>query len=701
MLVRDIRTAWRRMAKQPGRIAVLACAVFSIAGCDMSPAEPQPETRNENWQTVGGTHAEQFYSSLDLINDTNVGTLGLAWFADFDTRRGQEANVVMVDGVLYTSTAWSKVYAFDARTGRQLWKFDPEVPGKVAYVACCDVVNRGVAVSGGKVFVGTLDGRLIALNTRTGNEIWDIQTTDPDKPYTITGAPRVAGDLVLIGNGGGEYGVRGYVTAYDTETGKQVWRFYIVPGDPDAGPDNAVSDPALAKAIDSWAGKWYEYGGGGTAWDAIVYDKQFDQILVGTGNGSPWNRRVRSDGQGDNQYLSSILALDAKTGEYRWHYQETPGESWDFTAAQPIILADLKFGDSTRPVLMHAPKNGFFYVLDRKDGTLISANNYVPVNWAEGIDPETGRPIENPAARYEGTSATFNANPGVLGAHSWHPMAYSPRTGLVYIPVQHLPFSFKDQGPFTFNPGEYNVGVTSRLDLEDRADEAIGGEIVAWDPIKREAAWRISQPTAGNGGILATGGNLIFQGSPNGTFNAYDARDGLKLWKADVQTGIIAAASTYMLDGEQYIAVVAGYGGAVGMIHGIAPQPAPQPNGRLLVFKLAGSAELPELDMVKQAPNPPAQRADEKTVAAGGFMFGNCAGCHGTQALGNALLPDLRRSPLLTDPDGWQNVVHDGALEQNGMVGFSGKLSPKQIEAIRLYVGEQARNLAESESPAE
>jgi quinohemoprotein ethanol dehydrogenase len=672
-------------------IAVLALALLLPSACQQ---EAQPDVTLEDWQTIGGSPSEQFYSSLDRINDTNVTELGLAWYADFDTRRGQEANVVMVDGALYTSTAWSKVYAFDARTGEERWMFDPEVPGKTAYKACCDVVNRGVAVAGGKVFVGALDGRLIALDAKTGIKLWDVQTVDTAKPYTITGAPRVAGDLVIIGNGGADFGVRGYVSAYEAATGKLAWRFYLVPGDPAKGPDGAASDAKLADMLETWSGDWYNYGGGGTAWDAIVYDEEFGQVLVGTGNGSPWNRRIRSDGKGDNLFLSSIVALDAKTGAYKWHFQETPGEAWDYTATQTIVLADLRISGEVRKVAMHAPKNGFFYVIDRKDGAFVSANNFTEVNWATGVDAKTGRPIENPEARYEATGGkVFALRPAFLGAHSWHPMAYSPRTGLVYIPTQEIPFSYADQQNFTYRPGEYNVGADTAEGGKDAETSRLRGAMVAWDPVKQREAWRIDQATPGNGGILATGGNLVFQGSPDGTFNAYDARDGSKLWTAQVQSGVVAAAATYLLDGAQYVAVLAGLGGSNALFAGVLPRPQRLPNGRLLVFKLGGKAKLPEAPLLDPPPNPPRQVADAATVAMGARFFGYCATCHGAAAKVTAIMPDLRRTPALTDAAMWKSIVYDGALMANGMVSFKDKLTPDQVEAIRLYVGEEARKL--------
>ena len=448
-------------------------AVLLLAACQ-SRQQPQADVKSaavddarllnadgdaNNWLSHGRTYGEQRYSPLTQITAANVGNLQLAWYFDLDTSRGQEATPIVVDGVMYTTSAWSKVYALDAATGKLLWAYDPQVPGETAIKACCDVVNRGVAVYRGRVYVGTLDGRLIALDAGSGKPVWSVATTDPNGSYTITGAPRVVKGKIIIGNGGADIlNVRGYVSAYDADSGKLAWRFYTVPGDPEKGPDGAASDAVLqAKAASTWFGKWYQYGGGGTVWDSIVYDAELDQLYVGTGNGLPWNQRLRSEGRGDNLFLCSIIALRPDTGEYLWHYQVNPGETWDYNANQPMMLADLTIEGQARKVLMQAPKNGFFYVLDRHDGKLISARNIAPVNWASGIDIATGRPQETANARY--SDGMFIANPGGAGAHNWHPMAFSPATGLVYIPVQELPMAYRDDPAFVASNHKANPGI--------------------------------------------------------------------------------------------------------------------------------------------------------------------------------------------------------------------------------------------------
>jgi len=643
----------------------------------------------DNWMAYGRTWEEQRFSPLTAINDGNVGRLKLAWYADLDTARGQEATPLVVDGVMYTSTAWSKVMALDAATGRVLWRFDPHNIGAKGANACCDVVNRGIAVWKGKVFVGTIDGRLIALDAATGKPVWSVVTVDQSKAYTITGAPRVFRDKVIIGNSGAELGVRGYVTAYDTETGKLVWRFYTVPGDPAKGPDHAASDEALARlARPTWHGQWWKLGGGGTVWDSIVYDRELNQLLIGVGNGSPWNYRVRSDGKGDNLFLSSIVAVDPDTGAYKWHYQATPGETWDFTNTQQITLATLDLGHGPQKVLMQAPKNGFFYVIDRTNGKLISAEKYVPANWAERIDLETGRPVEIPAARYADKPATVY--PSGIGAHAWMPMSYSPRTGLVYIPAMEVPLTYANSPDFEVHPGRWNTAVAFAHADPAAAKETEGmprGELIAWDPVRQKEIWRHQYDWAWNGGTLATAGNLVFQGDAHGFFHAYAADSGRPLWSFQAGRGIMAGPISYRVNGVQYIAVMAGYGGSMGMATASPFQHYPQPNGVILAFQLDGTARLP-----RQPATPPAPLvhvADHFTDAqrqeGAKWYVTYCSICHT-----GPVNPDLKRSPVLADRDAWRAVLIDGVLQGNGMASFRDYLTADQAETIRAYVAEEA-----------
>jgi len=648
-----------------------------------------------NWLSYGRTYDEQRFSPLAQITQENVSQLELAWFADLDTARGQEATPLIINGKIYFTTAWSKAKAYDATTGKLLWEFDPKVPGETAVKACCDVVNRGMAAWGDKLYFGTLDGRLIALDRNTGKQVWSIVTVDQSKPYTITGAPRAIGGLIVIGNGGAEMGVRGYVTAYDAETGNQVWRFYTVPDMPGKNDEEY-----LKKAESTWKGEWWKLGGGGTVWDAMAYDPELDLLYIGVGNGSPWNQAYRSPGGGDNLYLSSIVAIRAKTGAYVWHYQETPGETWDFTATQHIMLADLQIDGKPRKVLMQAPKNGFFYVLDRTNGRFISADAYAPVNWAKGVDPATGRPIENPEARYDVTGKPFVSMPGAVGAHSWHPMAFDPIQGLVYIPAQFAAYPYFPDPNWKPQAVGFNVGLDMAAgtmpaikEARDAAKAATTGAVVAWDPVAKKERWRIPFGGPWNGGLLTTAGGLLFQGNATGQFGAYDSKDGKELWSFPAQTGVVAAPVTFKVGGEQYVAVLAGWGGVWPLATGILADKSGKVRNvsRLLVFKIGGKAKLPDALPFEERPlNPPAVIGTAATIAQGGALYGKyCTVCHGDAAIGG-LLPDLRHSATNTDPTTWQTVVHDGALVDNGMIGWGKYMSKVQIESIRHYVIKRA-----------
>ncbi|MCC6941845.1 MAG: PQQ-dependent dehydrogenase, methanol/ethanol family [Novosphingobium sp.] len=648
-----------------------------------------------NWLSYGRTYDEQRFSPLNQITDGNVGELGLAWYADMDTARGQEATPLVIDGKIYFSTAWSKAKAYDALSGKLLWEYDPKVPGETAVKACCDVVNRGMAAWGAKLYMGTLDGRLVALDRATGKEVWSVVTVDQTKPYTITGAPRAINGMIMIGNGGAEMGVRGYVTAYDAQTGKQLWRFYTVPDKPGNNDEEY-----LKKAEATWKGEWWKLGGGGTVWDAMAYDPELDLLYIGVGNGSPWNQAYRSPGGGDNLYLSSIVAIHAKTGEYAWHFQQTPGETWDFTATQHIILADMEIDGKPRKVLMQAPKNGFFYVIDRTNGQFISGNAYAPLNWAKVLDPVSGRPIENPEARYDLTGKPFISMPGAAGAHSWHPMAYDPTNRLVYIPAQFAAYPYFPSKDWKPQAVGFNTGIDSAAGAmpaikaaRDAAKAATTGAVVAWDPVAKKERWRISFPGPWNGGMLATAGGLLFQGNAKGMFAAYSAKDGRELWSFPAQTGVVAAPITFKAGNDQYVAVLAGWGGVWPLATGVlADKSGPVRNiSRLLVFKIGGAAKLPSAPPFEEKRlDPPALVGTPATVAMGNNLYGQyCTVCHGDAAVGG-LLPDLRHSPLNADPEAWQSVVHDGILNANGMIGWSKYMTKDQIETIRHYVIKRA-----------
>lgn len=657
-----------------------------IAAADQAPGE---------WLTHGRTYGEQRFSPLTQISKTTVKDLGLAWSYDLPENRGIEATPLVADGVMYTTSSWSIVRAFDAKTGELLWEHDPQVPRKTGVKACCDSVNRGVALWQGRVYFGALDGRLISLDAKTGKKVWEVVTVDQSKPYTITGAPRIVKGKVLIGNGGAELGVRGYLSAYDAKTGKMAWRFYTVPGkDP---TDGAASDEAMKIARPTWNGEFWKTGAGGTVWDSMAYDPDLDLLYIGVGNGSPWNRDIRSPGGGDNLFLSSIVALKPDTGQYVWHYQTTPGESWDYTATQHIILADLTLGGKPVKALMQAPKNGFFYVLDRATGKLISAKNYVPQTWATGVDMTTGRPIETPNARY-GKGMNLGM-PGPLGGHNWQPMAFNPGTGLVYIPAQEIPFPYMQPGGananFRYQPGVWNVGVDvliAGLPDDEAALKAIRsslkGRLIAWDPVTQTEKWSVPHGGPWNGGVLTTAGGLVFQGSATGEFAAYDAATGGKLWSFDTQTGVVAPSMTYEIDGEQYVALMAGWGGGFALTAGAGVDPRSEGPRRLLVFKLGGKKTLPPRPVsTREFPDLPPVTATPQQIAAGNLTFANyCSVCHGASAVSDFSIPDLRFSPVTTDAAVWKGVVIDGDRVDNGMVSFAKYMTPAQAEEVRQYV---------------
>ncbi len=668
----------------------------TIANADQTPGD---------WMTYGRTYTEQRFSPLQQITDKNVNQLGLAWYFDLDTRRGQESTPLVIDGVMYFTTAWSKILALDAATGAKLWSYDPKVSPAWGVNACCDVVNRGVAAWKGKVFVGTLDGRLIALDAAKGQPVWETQTFEPGMRYTITGAPRVIKGKVLIGNGGAEMGVRGYISAYDADTGKLVWRFYTVPGDP-ARP---FESPALKEAAKTWNGEWWKNGGGGTVWDAMAYDPQLDLLYIGTGNADPWARKVREPKTGDNLFASSIIALRPDTGEYVWHYQENPADEWDYDSAEQIVLADLSIDGKVRQVLLHAPKNGFFYVLDRTTGKILSAKPYARVTWATGIDLQTGRPIESASAQYERSDKPALVSPGPGGAHSWQPVSFNPQTGLVYFPVLEAGFAYKSAENFHRSPLGWNTGIDDAAagmpqvpEVKKAILSSIKGHLTAWDPVAQKEVWRAERPGPWNGGALSTAGNLVFEGTGYGQFEAFRATTGEKLWAASTESGVTAGPISYTANGEQYIAVLVGWGGVLPLAAGeVALQKPHMANvPRMLAFKLGGRATLPPAPEVKPPIlTPPKSLANAATVKKGEAMYQRfCGGCHGDVAVSGGVLPDLRYSGALAS-DQWFQIVVGGMLEPYGMVNFSKELSKQDAVAVREYVIFRANQSLAEQSP--
>src|SRR5437660_3281960 len=642
-------------------------------------------TTSDDWPTIGLDYAETRFSKLHMINSDNVRGLGLVWSYSLDSSRGVEATPLVVDGIMYQTASWSVVHAIDARTGKKIWTYDPGVNREQGYKGCCDVVNRGVALWKGKVFVAAYDGRLIALDAASGQKVWEKDTLiDKEHSYTITGAPRVFNGKVLIGQGGAEYGARGYVTAYDAETGNQVWRWFTVPGD----PSKPFEDESMAAAAKTWdpVGKYWLNGGGGTPWDSITFDPDLNMVYIGTGNGAPWNRKIRSPSGGDNLYLASIVALNADTGKYIWHYQETPGDNWDYTSTQPLILADLTIDGTPRKVVMHAPKNGFFFLIDRTNGKFISAKNFVDVNWATGYDAN-GRPIEVPAARGD---EAYDSIPGPFGAHNWHPMSFNPQTGLVYLPAQNVPLNLTPEKNLTHNevaPGKFasaagwNVGFM--LNATPPKAPAFG-RLLAWDPVKQKDAWRAEYVAPWNGGTLTTAGNLVFQGTADGRFIAYNATTGEKLWESPTGTGVVAAASTYLIDGVQYVSVAVGWGGVFGIAVRATELQSP---GTVYTFALNGTAALPTFVKYQTEGLLEGVKYDPKDVPEGTTIYiAACAQCHGVPGVDKG--GNVRNLGYVSTEtiNNLKDFVFKGPFRDQGMPDFTGKLKDEDVVKLQAFI---------------
>lgn len=659
-----------------------ACATTASTGAAAVRHNPNAV----EWTQHGGNPDEQRYSTLNQVTVDNVKQLGLAWYAEIPERGGYQSTPLVIDGVLYMTAPWSSLYAFDAKTGKRLWKFDPQAPREIAATSiCCNISNRGAAYADGKIIWGTIDGRLMAVDAKTGKKAWEARVADPKLQYSITGAPRIGDGLVFIGVGGGEFYTRGFLVAHDVKTGKQVWKFYTVPGDPSKGPDGAASDDVMPMAAKTWNGKWWEKGGGGSTWDGIVYDPQTDLVIFGTGNGIPWPAQLRSPGGGDNLFISSIIAVHAKTGKYKWHYQATPMDGFDFDNTAPLTLADITVDGQRKHVVMQAPKNGVFYVIEAATGKVVSADPYVPkINWALGFDKANNwKPILNPEANYGKTGKGFYVLPSQ--AHVWQSQSFNPQTGLIYVPTRRGVGSFyAEEGGRILGNQMVDVSMFHRPEGKRPAVENPGAYLLAWDPVARKAAWE-QREGSGGAGTLTTAGNLVFQGTPGKKFAAFRADTGEKVWSVDTQGNVVPGPVTYSIDGEQYIAVISsastGFAAAAG-------------KNRLLVYKLNGTVQLPPAaPPVPQVLNPPADFGDAAMHARGRDLYQrNCSGCHEGGRLFSGF-PDLNYTIALNSAPLFKAIVVDGALAEDGMISFKNSLKAGDAEAIRSFLTARANEL--------
>jgi PQQ-dependent dehydrogenase (methanol/ethanol family) len=668
----------------------LLCA-GSVLSCSVTPSTSgstavAPPGKAGEWATHGGDYSEQRYVTDTQVNDANVSQLGLAWYAEIGDKGGYQSTPLVIDGRLYMTGPWSKVFAFDAKTGKPLWKFDPQVPREIAATSiCCNISNRGVAYWNGKVIVGTIDGRLVAVNAKTGKKVWDVQVTDPTKAYSITGAPRVAKGIVYIGQGGGEFYTRGFLAAHDAETGKELWRWWTVPGDPSKGPDGAASDDVMPMAAKTWSGEWWKQGGGGPVWDGILYDPETDTVVFGTGNGIPWPAYYRAPNGGDTLFVASIVAVDAKTGKYKWHYQATPRESFDFDNTSPLTVADIMVGGQKKHVVMQAPKNGIFYVIEVATGKVVSADPFVPsVNWLTGFDEQNNwAPILNPEADYGRTGKGFYIVSSQ--AHVWQPQSYNPNTGLMYVPTRYGVGSFfAEKGAKGLGNQLWDVTMTKQPEGTRPQIEGAGAYLLAWDPVKRKAAWTQREGN-GSAGTLTTAGNLVFQGTAQQKFSAFRADTGEKIWSTPTQGNVVPGPISYSIDGVQYIAAISSASTGFSAANG---------TNRLLVYKLGGTVQLPPAPPpVQQVLNPPEDFGDEAMHKRGQDLYErSCTGCHEGGRMFSGF-PDLNYTMALNNPALFKAIVYDGALKENGMIPFNRSLTPEDVEAIRSYITLRANDL--------
>jgi quinohemoprotein ethanol dehydrogenase len=675
----------------PSAAPVAAAPAPEAANVDAARYANAPNEPGQ-WMNYGGTWKEQRYSTLTQINDTNVSRLGLAWFAELGTMRGVEGTPLVIDGVLYNISAWSVTTAYNAATGEQLWRYDPKVAPEYSRITCCGTVSRGLSAWNGKIIIPALDGRLIAVDAKTGEEIWQTDTKIENQPLSLTGAPRMAGNLVVIGNSGGDVGSRGYMTAYNADTGEKAWRFFIVPGEP-GKPDGEVSDSVMEMAAATWTGEWWKMGGGGNNWDGIAYDPELSLVYFVTGNGSPHHMKFRSPEGGDNLFLCSMVAVDAATGEYKWHYQEIPSEQWDYDCTSQPLLGELTINGVERKVIMHAPKQAYFYVIDRETGELLSAEHYVPnTTWSSHVDMATGRPVLN--AQAYPTSEPVLLSPGFGGGHSWNPISFNPQTGLVYIPAQetYQVYSVADEinfrlGASTWAGGRGNPELRQQLNKQMQDNEK--GYLVAWDPVQQKEVWRVPHPHSGNGGTMTTAGNLVVQSTIRKTLSIYSADKGDLLWEMPIDSVAPGGPVTYEVDGKQYIAINAGWNSA--LVYGLNEGGVPfsYAPARLLVFALdATGVQLPPPPEPATLVAPPATQFAREQIERGADLFaGTCQLCHGQNAIGG--LKDLRYMTPETHAE-FNTIVLQGTRADKGMPRQE-TMTEAQVEDIHAYVISRAQ----------
>jgi quinohemoprotein ethanol dehydrogenase len=680
-----------------------AALLVLLSGCARAPrsidAAALADVQNgTNWPSFGRTFDEGHYSPLRDINAESVKRLGLAWSLDLDVTNSITAPLA-IDGVIYLGAGHGVVHAVQATTGKLLWRYDAKAPEAAGAKLRVAWGIRGIAFWKGRVYAGTTDGRLIALNANDGSLAWSVQTVDPNDGATITGAPRAFNGKIVIGFAGEDFSpLRGYVTAYDAETGKLVWRFYTVPGKPGT-PDGAASDSVMDMAAKTWTGEWWKYGGGGGAWNAMTYDPDFNRLYIGTGNGTPMNWKIRSPGGGDNLFIASVVAVNADTGQYAWHYQTAPGDSWDYDSANDMTLATLRIDGADRKVLLHAAKNGFIYVIDRSNGKLLSAEKLGKVTWADHVDLITGKPVMVAGAKYEQKSMLLW--PSFQAVHHWTPQSYSPVTGYLYEPTLEMPAVFGDEGVDLkhFNPQVKTPEMTG-LSLGDGSDvpaDAGHSVLKAWDPVAKKVIWSVETPGISNGGTLATAGNLVFEGLADGYLHAYSAQDGADLWSFYAGVAVTGVPITYSVQGRQYVTITAGpLGGSTAGFGAISARwgwdPRVHPR-RLLTFALDATAKLPPTP--PRAPALPLAapefKVDASKVRLGAQTYSNCVLCHGMGVVGGGIAPDLRASPVPLSAEAFAHIVRDGSLVARGMPKF-GELSDAQLDGMRHFLRQKARD---------